>query len=481
MIDQKQSLFRKESLERLSSPERLDQLMQVISPKSWLPLACLGSLVVVALIWSVYGRIPITIEGRGALIYPRKVVSFQATSSGQLVALNVKAGDAVKKGDVLATVDSADLRKQLQLQRAKLAQLQEQDRNVSSLQAQRTDLDQKATQQQRQALQQSLQATQAVTPILREKGLESIERDRQNLHERLQAMQGMLPTLKERLENRQMLFKEGAVADDVVLQARREYQDGFANLNEVKSQLKQLDVRETDAQRQYLQNLNSIKELQAQLRELDSKEASLAQQNLETATTRKKEIQEVEREISKLEMQLGGNSQIISQHTGRILELTVNPGQVVNAGTRLGSLEAEQPSNKLVGVTYFAIGDGKKIQPGMTLQITPQTVKRERFGGILGTVTTVSPFPITKEAAANVVGNSELVEGLMSDKQSGVMQVSADLKLDSTTTSGYMWSSSQGPRLKISPGTTTVVRVKVEERAPITFVLPLLRSYSGIY
>jgi len=27
-----------ESLERLSSPERLDQLMQVVSPKSWLPL-----------------------------------------------------------------------------------------------------------------------------------------------------------------------------------------------------------------------------------------------------------------------------------------------------------------------------------------------------------------------------------------------------------------------------------------------------------
>lgn len=29
MVEQKQNLFRKESLERLSSPERLDQLMQV--------------------------------------------------------------------------------------------------------------------------------------------------------------------------------------------------------------------------------------------------------------------------------------------------------------------------------------------------------------------------------------------------------------------------------------------------------------------
>lgn len=121
-----------------------------------------------------------------------------------------------------------------------------------------------------------------------------------------------------------------------------------------------------------------------------------------------------------------------------------------------------------------------KIQPGMTLQITPETVKRERFGGIVGTVMNVSSFPITKEAAANVVGNPDVVQGLVSDK-AGLIQVYADLKFDSATFTGYQWSSSKGPQLKISPGTTTTVRVKVEERAPITFVLPILRSNSGVY
>src|SRR4028118_2189800 len=124
MVEQKQNLFRKESLERLSSPERLDQLMQVVNSKSWLPLVSLGSLVIVALVWSIYGRIPITVEGRGVLIYPSKVVSLQSKSSGQLMALNVKVGDLVKKGDVLATVDQTELNKQLQLARNKLSQLQ---------------------------------------------------------------------------------------------------------------------------------------------------------------------------------------------------------------------------------------------------------------------------------------------------------------------------------------------------------------------
>ena len=449
MVEQKQNLFRKESLERLSSPERLDQLMQVVSPKSWLPLTALGSLVVVAAIWSIYGRIPITVEGRGVLTYPRQVVPLQSKSAGQLLALNVNVGDMVKKGDVLATVDQVDLRKQLQLARAKLVQLEQQDRNASSLLVQRQQLDTKAIQEQRLTLQQRLKIVQDLTPILREKGLVSIQRERQNLQRRLQTLQGLLPTYKKRLNNRQWLFKEGAVPDHMVLKARQEHDDARASIDEAESQLKQLDVKEADAQQQYLSNLNEIKNIQAQLQEQNSKKASLAQQDLQTSTTRKNEIQEVKREIAKLQQQLGNNSQIISQHSGRVLEITVTPGQVVDAGTRLGSIDAENQSSKMVGITYFPVGEGKKIQPGMTIQITPQTVKRERFGGIVGTITTVSPFPITREAAASVVGNSEVVTGLVGEKQEGVMQVFADLKPDSTTFSGYKWSSYTGPHLKI--------------------------------
>ncbi len=62
----------------------------------------------------------------------------------------------------------------------------------------------------------------------------------------------------------------------------------------------------------------------------------------------------------------------------------------------------------------------------------------------------------------------------------GKIEAIAQLQLNSETFSGYKWSSSQGPELAISPGTTTTVRVTVEERSPITFVLPILREWSGI-
>lgn len=71
-------LFRQEALERLSSPERLDELMTIVTLKTWLPLGTLGLLLGLGLVWSVVGRLPVTISGRGPLV---------SRPSGELVAL----------------------------------------------------------------------------------------------------------------------------------------------------------------------------------------------------------------------------------------------------------------------------------------------------------------------------------------------------------------------------------------------------------
>ncbi|MGB7443288.1 MAG: NHLP bacteriocin system secretion protein [Coleofasciculaceae cyanobacterium] len=538
MLAQKQNLFRKKSLERLSSPERLDRLVQVVSPRSWLPLTSLGLLISAALAWSIYGRIPITVEGKGVLVYPSKVISLQSESSGQLLQLNFQVGDIVKKGEVLATVDQSKIQKQLQQQRLKLDSLQSQDQAVSSLQNQESVRDKSTIEQQRQNAQQQIRELQTLTPLLRAKSRESIEKQRiqlqqriselenltpvlqktsreliqkqrQSFRERIQAAQAQLPLLKKRVESRRFLLDEGVISDDLFVRTQEEYlrkEEEIAqletqfkelevnetnsreryinNLNEIsrtRIELQRLAVEETNSEQAYLKNLNQISQLQAELKDLDSREANLARQNLQDTTIRKKEIQEVKRNIAQLELELEKNSQIVSQHSGRILEITVNPGEVLNAGTRLATIEVEEQNSKLVGITYFPIAEGKKIQSGMNLQITPQTVKRERFGGIVGAVSHVSAFPITREGATKVVGNPELVASLVSQEQEGAIQIFADLELDSTTHSGYKWSSSAGPQLEISSGTTTSVRVQVEERAPITFVLPILRSVSDIY
>lgn len=478
MVNQKSDLFRKEALERASSPEELDQIMQVVSPKKWLPLVAVGSLVATGLTWSFLGRIPITVTGTGIIVYPSTVNSFQSPIAGRLRTINVRVGQYVSRGDVLATLDQSEQMKQLQLVRSKLEQLQAEDRAAGLVQLQRQNADKNAIQEQRQSLEQNIQAIQKLTPILKEKGLDSIQRDRANQIQSLQALRDLLPTFKQRWDKRQELLQEGAISGDTVLQSQQDYLNAVRQINEAESQLKQLDVKEADAQRQYLENLNSIQDLQAQLKQLESKEATAAQQDLEVLTNRKKEIQEVQRNIVQLGLQLSNNRFIKSSFSGRILEISATPGQVVLQGTPIGTLAAQQRAAQPVSVAFFPVGDGKQIQPGMKLQVTPSTVQRERFGGIIGAVTEVSAFPVTKEGALSVVGNSALVEALMS--QGPQMLITGRLQPDTSTFSEYKWSSSQGPQTKVTSGTTTSVQVTVEERAPITFVLPILRSWSGI-
>jgi HlyD family secretion protein len=416
-----QNLFREKALEKAASPERLDQDIQIIKSYSWIPLAALGSLVVAGLTWSVVGRIPITALGQGVLVYPSTVVDFQAASSGQLLETTVKVGDSVKKGDVLATIDQAELQKQLQQEQTKLADLQAQDQVANSLQRQRSAIEQGALEQQRLSLQQQLESAALLTP-----------------------------TLQSRLERRRWLLEQGAVSEDTVLEAQQAYQESATKVPSLQAQLQQIDVQ-----------------LKGQV-----------EQNYTASVSRQNQIQNVKRAIAQLELQLQKNSQVISQHNGQILEIAATPGQALSPGIRIGTIAAQNSNSTLVGVTFFPDSDGKKLQPGMPVEITPTTVKRERFGGIMGTVTDISAFPVTKEGVNRLIGNPEVTQALLA--KGPQIQVFANLQPDMSTYSKFKWSSSQGPQLKVSAGTSTTVRVTVEERAPITFVLPILRSWSGL-
>ncbi len=240
-----------------------------------------------------------------------------------------------------------------------------------------------------------------------------------------------------------------------------------------------MQVQKTELQQKYLTSLNNITQIKAELEQLNTRKKQLEQNNLEVSNSEKNQIQEGQQAISLLEKEVADNSMIKSPHAGCILEITASVGQYFNPGNSLGTLQTARTASDMMSVTYFAVRDGKKIHPGMKILITPDTVKRTRFGGIVGTITNISPFPVTTEGATSMIGNSEVAQRLM-DREGGKIEAIAELTLDSQTFSGYKWSSSDGPQLEISLGTTTTVRVTVEERSPITFVLPILRDWSGL-
>jgi len=534
--NKKEGIFRQESLERLSSPERLDQLMQVLAPKDWLALSVFGCLTILGGGWSIIGRIPITVQGRAIFLQPRQVVDLQSSIAGQLKSLNISSGHCVKKDEVLATIEPVALQQQLRLAKEKLDKLQKQATDASLISSQRMQLEKSAIAASQATLEKSLQDTQTLAPILKEKGLNALDKQRVSLMQRLQETQafaprlkekeltaiqqqrsslqqrlkdakGLIPVLEQRLQQRRELAREGAISVDSVLELEREYKQEVQKFSELAVQQKQLDLTETQTQqtyqqnvnkigemqsqlqelelqsvkneREYLENLRSSNERQAQLQELNTKYKRLEQESLETFNQRNKEVQEAGREIIRLEQQLTENSRILSSQDGCILEVMATVGQVVQPGSRLGNMRVGREEKLGLAIAYFPIKDGKQIKPEMTISITPDTVQRERFGGIVGKVTAVSPLPVTAEGTATLMGNSEVAKNLTGETGAAI-QVTVNLETEERNPSGYKWSSSKGSNSKITPGTTATVRVTIEERAPITFLLPFLRELVGM-
>ena len=328
-------------------------------------------------------------------------------------SLNVRNGQCVKKDDILGIINPSDIKQQLQQQRDKLAQLKQQAQKTTLLRQQRTQLETEAITTERRSLNQRLQDTQNLTPRMKDEGLNSISQQRSSLNQRLQDTRELTPVLQKRLTKQQKLQKQGAISQERVLQAEQEYRQSRQNISEIQAQLQQLQLQETELQQKYQENLNNTTQIKAELEKLNTRSKQLEQNNLEVRNSEKNQIVEVKQAIARLEKQVTDNSIIKSPHTGCILETTATTGQFLNPGTALGTLQIGEKGIDTMSVTYFAVEDGIKIQPGMKILITPDTVNRTRYGGIVGKITEVSPLPVTSQGATSVVGNPEVVQKLM--------------------------------------------------------------------
>ncbi|MBL1178792.1 NHLP bacteriocin system secretion protein [Pantanalinema sp. GBBB05] len=484
-------IFRKEALERLSTPEQLDQLPQVTGSMSWLFLLTLSGLIVGAFVWSFLGRIPVTVEGKGILIRPKHLLPLQSPISGQLVSWKVQVGECVKQDAILATVNPSDLKQQLQLSQEKLLNLKEQRQAANELSQQRLTLETENLLKSRQNLSQQLQDANALAPKLQQEEINAIRDKQTSLQEQLVNAQKIAPLLKQNLARIKALHEEGGVQTQSLLDAERNYYAAQESIATLTAQLTQLKVEETKAQQNYRDTLANIGTLEQQLQELATRQKRLDQEELNRVNQQDQQVQEISREIDRLKQQIVDNSTVRSPTNGCIVETTLSIGQVLHPGSQLGTMQVEGREAPLIGVSYFAVKDGKLVQPGMSIQVTPDTVKRQRFGGIVGKVKQVSAFPITKEGVTLLVGNPEVAASLLTPQPTteqlsgagtvGMIEVVSELQRSDTTVSGWQWSSSQGPSLQITSNTTVTSRITVEEQAPIAFVLPILRDWTGIY
>src|SRR5258707_1555768 len=95
-------IFRATAIERLSSPEQLDQLVDIVRPADWIATVVIGLVLAAIVAWSVVGRIPTRAAGEGILISDGgKVVDAISSNAGSLAAIEVMVGDHVTQGQLV--------------------------------------------------------------------------------------------------------------------------------------------------------------------------------------------------------------------------------------------------------------------------------------------------------------------------------------------------------------------------------------------
>lgn len=412
-------IFRKVALERLSSPEQLDQLLQVTHPKGWLALTAVGAILAAAITWGFVGTIPTEAQGEGILLRQGGVSDLVTLGQGQVEEVRLAVGDEVRKGQVVATLRQDELLRRIEDDRSRLADLREEYR----------DLERYAEEQRR----------------LREQGL---EQRRANLRRTIDTLERDLEILRERLEAERGLLDEGLVTRQTLLATEQEVN---GKRDELAAAHLELDGLELDRLEQ---------------------DQSLDQQ----LETRRAEIRDRLLEIGELEARLEENARIVSPYDGRVLEIVVDRGDVVASGSPV--LTMEVIAEELMAVLFVPAELGKRIEAGMEARVSPSTVKREEHGFLRGEVTWVSEFPSTSRGMVRLLANEALVTRLM--EQGPPIQVDVVLRRDPSTPTGFAWSSSRGPDLEISSGTLASGSVIVEQSRPVDLVIPKIRSSVGM-
>ena len=126
-------IFRDVALERLSTPEQLDQVMQVSRPIHWIAIIGFFTLIFIAGAWSILSGASIKVSGQGILVTQQGVLEVVTTSSGRITSFTVEEGEFVQAGQVVAQIDQPDLQAELEsasLELSEIRTFQERERAI---------------------------------------------------------------------------------------------------------------------------------------------------------------------------------------------------------------------------------------------------------------------------------------------------------------------------------------------------------------
>ena len=242
------------------------------------------------------------------------------------------------------------------------------------------------------------------------------------------------------------MHRKGLVTKETLLSTQESLRTARAALNAMNTDLHQAEVSRLSAERT---NESERRQNEARVRDTD-------------------------RQIQLLKQRFEQSSHITSAYSGRVVELRAMVGDVVEPGQPIASLERTTGVGVLEALLYLDSREGKRVRPGMRVEISPTMARRERYGVIYGQVRSVEDFPSTRRGMVQALHNEQLVDKFLTDSQGVAIAVRATLDPDPSAPGGYLWTSRRGAMLKLSSGTRCTAAVITGWQRPLALVFPTL-------
>ena len=98
-------IFSSEALNKMRSPEKLDEILPITTPITWMGLIAVAVSIFSVILWSIFGSFTVKADGMGLIMDPQGVSNITTIFGGKIDKLYIHSGQKIKKGDKIAHIE----------------------------------------------------------------------------------------------------------------------------------------------------------------------------------------------------------------------------------------------------------------------------------------------------------------------------------------------------------------------------------------
>lgn len=410
-------------------------------PPSNLPLQLIAGGVVFCLTflaWAWFGQIDQIGKAQGKLVPKGEAYKIESLEAAKISTIEVKEGDKVKAGQLIATLDSGRETKEVERLKEILASSQVELRQKLNLLEQvkievetQRRIGQAEISSQKLAIESAISKAQITSDLLAQQQSElaaNIERQGQTAQlpgldkAKFNQISAELKQHQQRLAKLKELAEQGAISQEYIFQAQQAQRQieqqlidsklqGISSINE---QVYQSQQSTRSMRSSIIENQGALAEAQKEAERLQTELESKKADSLRLEVTAKQKAQQLELEINQAKSKIAETKNLLATAQGQLAKKSlkapvagtvlafnvVNTGKVIQPGETVAEIAPDK--SPLVLSAILPDRDAGFIKKGMTAQVKFDAYSYQDYGIIPGKVISISANSQTDEKLGEV-------------------------------------------------------------------------------